>query len=251
MSERPAERHLSDEELSDLVDGSADAEVEDHAQVCASCASRLDGLRVVSQRLAGLRATSTPHPVRRDEAVAAALDAAPTPRAPGRYLKPLSGVAAAAAVIVAIGFGVAHAGHDQSEKTASNSGSPASSSGPAGRPQAAAPAVSTLGTLAGPSDVVSSVDRALSLSQSKSQLGGPATAGGSAAATANGAGAAPAVTCPDTDRIFGVQSARLLLSADAVYQGAPARVLVYQVGSGRRAVVLDSRTCTVLAQVSV
>lgn len=278
MSGPAPERHLSDEDLSDLVDGMGGAEAEEHARECPSCGARLDGWSAMSRRLSGLASAGSgesgpagsvgSEPAgRREEAVAAALAAGP-PRS-ARHLKAFSALAAAAAVVIAVGFGVAHLAEGSGAKSASGTSSAASgsasgsgSAGGPGFPVASGTSASAagsggqvgsqLGALSGPAAVKAAVDRMLGAAQpaaaspSFGAEAGPAV-GSSSSALSPGTGAA----CPDTGRLFPGSSAQLLAKAGAVYRATPATVYVYRVGAGRRAVVVDQRTCAVLADVAV
>lgn len=245
-----ADRHLSEEELSDLVDGQAGPDATQHAAECAACAARLDGWRSISTGLASLR-DRTPVPAgRRAEAVSAALDASGgAGRRPGRYLRPVSAAAAAAAVVVGIGFGLAELGHSGSVKSSSSAATTSGAAASGSRP--GVPSAVNLGVLGGSTDVSAAVDRVLG-SGGFAKASAPGTAANSSgAASSEMTPSAGATSCVDTGRLFAGSSPRLILTAGALYRGTQSVVYVYQVGASRWAVVTDARTCAVLAEVKV
>ena len=280
MSGWAADRHLTDEELSELVDGLAGPEVEGHVADCPSCAARLDGWRSVSARLAALAGSSAsvPASARRDEAVAAAMAAkggdawsgiATGGGRPWRSLRPLSAAAAAVVVVAGIAVGVAHLDHGGAKSTRQAGGptSVTSAAGPASASAAGPAGRQSLGTLNGPASVATAVDRALrgAAVAPFAPSASPAAGSGAAGPASSGAGAGSPVparskpadvpaagltpACPDTARLFPGVSPQLLLAVDGVYNGTPAHVYAYQAGGIRRAVVVAANGCALLADV--
>jgi hypothetical protein len=271
-------RHLNEEELSDLVDGvggadgvpgeAADGVAADHVAACPECRARVDVRRRIRARLAA----GGPVPEgRREEAVAAAMEAAPSfrggrrppRRRSGRALAGAGLAAAAAVAALAIGLtrtggsGPAHVSARPPTTVARNSGVPTASgasgaaasgaassvsagSGSAGSgssfgaagPSAAAP-VESLGAIDSPQSLVAAVQRALGSQQPV--VPQPATR------------YAPA-SCQVPPKDLGSANPPLLLQATAVYRSTPVVVYVYRVGNQRRAYGLDTRTCSLLVE---
>ena len=282
MSSTSPGGHLTEEELSDLVDGVAAAGVVDHAHHCPSCSARLDGWRAT---VAGLATGVAAPPDRRERAVAVALErgregragvspssgASPlsTGRWGGRRVRLVGALAAAAVVVAAAGLALSQAGGSGGGSVAgtnaasraagsSAAAGPSSGSGSSGAaaPGAFAPAAPVrepdLGSLSGPSALAGALRPFLSRPQpsadSGSALAGPYPTGSPSSAAA----AAPTTLgCPPVDRLFAGAPSQLLLRATALYRSVPAAVYVYQVGQQRRAVVVALSGCAVLAQVPV
>lgn len=269
--------HLSDEQLSDLLDGPGDPVTVEHLSACPACSSRLEGWAAVASALGA--AVAIP-PDCREAAVAAALaggSRAPAPAPVWMRGRVLGVVAAAAAVIVAVAVGLSQIGGSGGahRTTASGSGSRSSVSGAAG--SVASPVTANLGPLDGPGAVATAVDRALGPAGPAAGSTGSGTSGsgttgvssataaaptasGSAVQGASGASAAsaaapviavpaPAPACAAPTRLFAPGTTQLLLEGPATYRGVAAEVFAYRVGSARRAVVLSRASCAVLAQV--
>jgi len=268
--------HLSDEELSDLVDGTGRPEVADHAAACAACSSRLDGWRVTVARLR-LSAPSPAPAGAREAAVGAALAAVPFPALPeaGRRRRQwAAGLAAAAAVagLVVAGtqmVGIGHSTHPTATRTATQ----AAGSSTTDRVR--------LGVLDSPQAVGTAVQRALSV---RSLVGGSSSADASSVAAGRGSGAvasgaqatsgaaggvgpvpataavpatAPVLATPalpDGCRLPGSvvpAGSALLLAGDAVYRGVPAQVYAFWTGHQAVAVVIRQAGCALLAQTRI
>lgn len=280
MSSTRPEGHLTEEELSDLVDGVAAREVVDHARHCPSCSARLDGWRAT---VAGLAAGVAVPADLRERAIAAALGsglegragestpagASPLPRGrrDGRQVRLIGALAAAAVVVAAAGLALSHAGGSGGGSVAgtnaashaagsSAAAGPSSGSGSAAAPGAFAPAAPVrepdLGSVSGPSALAEALRPLLGRPQPTADSGSALTAPYPAGSPSSAAAAAPTTPgCPPVDRLFAGAQPRLLLRATAVYRSVPAAVYVYQVGQQRRAVVVARSGCAVLAQVPV
>jgi hypothetical protein len=201
---------------------------------------------------------------------AAPVHRSPRPnRRPGagvRWLAAAGGLAAAAAVVVGVVVGVRAESSSHPPAKSATAGPAAHSSvtspGAAEVPDAAPATGATvdLGTLDGPQAVAPAVQRALSGLQAPNA--GP-TAGlpNSAAASSASGSESPGATgvpsaaerpvCQAPGRLIAGGSApAVVLRGTAVYRSVPAQVVVYQVGAGRRVIVMADRDCSVLADVA-
>ncbi len=278
--------HLSEEDLSALVDGSpVGVEAAGHAAACPECAARLSRWQASRARLG----EAVPVPAgARDAAVGAALGASGSmmdaiarlddERARSRRgyerWKVLSRVAAAAVVMSAAGFGLSRLS-SSSPKAASSApaaaGSPTSSAASAGRgsgPSAQAGHGPAVGSAAGPA-VGSAAGPAVGSAPpvSLGVLSGPADltravraaldsgsyqGAGSSPTTGSFKTAEPAANAPALCRapVVGTGS-HLLLVGDAVYQHTPAVVYVVQTGAARIATVYGDSDCRILLRTAV
>jgi hypothetical protein len=248
--------HLTDEQLTDVVDGAATGDVEGHLEACPSCRDRLAAVRAAVAAIA--TPPPPPTPAQRDAAVARALA---DPQARPGSAAPLRWLAAAAAVVVVLGVGglVISRRDPGSQSTAANS-------------TAAAPE----GTTAGAGAVIDGGDlgdqrdpNALN-TLLEGQLDGGATADSGAAALSAPAGsspndtpmaatagkaagraAAPAPTCLAQAQEAGSgRVGRLVLTAQLRWQGDAAEVLVFETAGqtklARRAFVMKRSDCRLL-----
>ncbi|MCU1485388.1 MAG: hypothetical protein JWN67_2134 [Actinomycetia bacterium] len=94
--------HLDDNALSATLDGEATPDEHAHVDACTTCRARVDELRAAANAI-GTPLTAV-DPVRRDQAIAAALLALPTPLASRRRRQPPGWVLGAAAAVLALGI---------------------------------------------------------------------------------------------------------------------------------------------------
>jgi hypothetical protein len=236
--------HLSDRQLSDLIDGEpVAATVTAHLEGCPACARTL---AVWADTLARVGAVEPPAPGAREAAVASALaafdgvgEAPPRPRA-GRLAAALA-AAAAAVLAVGVGLGVArHGGSPAGDHRAAvtapvagpSAGSAAAGGAAGGGPSAAAGTrpLPALAPVTGPAPLVAALGEA---------------AGDSTTAVAPPPGCPPGTGAPPAS-----ERAVLVLAAGVTYRGTAAVAYDYRLASGgHRAVVLADGGCRVLLSV--
>jgi hypothetical protein len=281
--------HLTEEQLSAVVEHEAGPAATGHLAACPECAARLSDWQASVDQL---RVPVAVPVAAKEEAVAAALAASgdlldatarfddERARRAGRNerWKALSWVAAAAVVVAAAGFGLSHLSSSHSASTssgASRATSPApavpaaptsltspvptaASSSGAALPQGTTSAGAThspglgidFGTLTGPADVTQQVRVALA----RLNAAGPAALNPTARAPTTMAPAfgseSPNCAFPSSGPGSAAQG-RLLLAGRAVYRSAPAVIYVVADGSARTAIVYQAANCRILLQVPV
>jgi hypothetical protein len=226
--------HLDDDALSATLDGEATPEEHAHVEACATCRARVDELR------AAANAIGTPlaavEVARREEAIAAALLALPTPLASGRRRQPPGWVLGAAAAVVALGILVPLVNRSNGSSADRSSSSAAAdsnarskalespeaqdSSGAAGAAPLFASAPADLGPINGEGELRDRVLEAL-----RSPAPDAPTSTTSAAAGSSVADPCLAELTREDPTLGAVR-----LDARAVVDGTPGRVLVFDAG---------------------
>ena len=226
--------HLDDDALSATLDGEATPDEHAHVEACAACRARVDELR------AAANAIGTPlaavEVARRDEAIAAALLALPTPLAARRRRQPPGWVLGAAAAVVALGILVplvnrssGSSRDDSTTSAAADSGARSKafqapeaqdSSGAAGAsPLFATDSAADLGPIISDDELRDRVLQAL-------RTPAPAVPTSTTAATASTVADPCIAELTGKDATLGA----LRLDARATIDGTPGRVLVFDAG---------------------
>ncbi len=237
-------RHLDEVELSDAVDGLAAADVESHLSGCSACRAGVERWRAAAAEVA--QPPPPPPSGALEEAVTAAGDAWAhgAPRPSRRRIFVLAGAAAAAAAVV-VGVSVATLANGHSAST--SSAGPAITRAPAAAQPGLTPAT-------GGAERVGGAESGAAAEPAPPVLNGPDQLRASLAAMLASGGRPVA---PDT-RCAGVAAQHAGAAGDAAelseavtYQGTPAVVFVYPIGTGHVAVVTATSGCGVLATVPV
>jgi hypothetical protein len=238
------DEHLDDDALSASLDGEATADEVAHLDGCEACRARLGELRSAANLIGS--PVAPVDDARREEAIAAALVAMPTPIRRSRRTVPPWLLAAAAILVVAIAL-VPLLDRSSGGDADRDASSAASSAGTAELKSAAPSAEDATPFLAspgpGPDLGAFGTDEPLR-DRVLAALPESASATSTTGAVASGATAAPA--CPEVgagDPALGA----LVLEAVATIGDTPVRILVYRVGTDElRAIAAAVDDCRVL-----
>ena len=283
--------HLDDGRFSALLDGMGDPADAAHAASCPTCAARLARWQAVAGRVAAGAAEPVPGPAdpRRRAAVAAAIaesagdgpagdgaagdgvagEGTAGPRPARHYWRRGAGLAVAAAVVAAAGFGLSqiHSGSTYSSASRSSTAAPPtvnsvpSGASPGGTSRGGAATTGGGGAAsAGGAPAASGAAMAQPTAGAAILDLGPVADRGALVAAVRGLAATPdsssaakvspfaPIGCPVPTSVSGtaVAPSALVLQAVADYAGTPAEVFVFRVGSGHAVVVEARPGCAVL-----
>jgi hypothetical protein len=261
----PAERpHLTEEQLSSILDGTAGTEVLTHARTCSECSAEVARWRRARDRVA----SAPPAPAHSREAAIrlalAVFDDHTTTRQPEPFaivggdrghrrirLSPRLGVAlaaAAAALLLVAGLGIAGTGSGPHHHPRVASGSAPASTVPSANGSAASGVSSAPAAGPVPAEPLGSFpDTAALVPVLRARVGEARPSASAAPSPSTAASRCQPVAARESDvATTSVPDLALVLT----YAGTPAVVYAYPTPAGHTAVVLSAASCLLLAKTS-